>query len=480
MTGPAAAPEGGGGRRAAARILAAVTAKRAGLALEPGEIAALVSDYVAGRVPDYQMAAWLATVACRGMNAAETAALARAYAAGGRRLRLGDTGRPVVDKHSTGGVGDTVSLVAVPVAAACGVAVAKMSGRGLGIAGGTLDKLESVRGLRLDLGALEVRRVLGEAGMVITGQSDELAPGDRATYALRDVTATVDSVPLIAASIIGKKLAFGARALTLDVKTGAGALIPDHARAVRLARTMVDLAEGLGLRCRAVLTDMSQPLGHAVGNALEVKEALSVLRGEHVPGLSEVSHVLAGQLLLSAEPGLGEEEAGRRVRRALRSGAAHETFLRWARAQGADARVLADPGLLPSAPRRQVVRADRSGWVAEVDPRAIGSAALLAGAGRLVRGAALDHAAGVVLRRRVGDPVSAGEALAELHHTREDASDALARAAAAFTLADEPPAARPLVHGFVGPSGRADGTTAEESAEARAGESESHAHTEQV
>ncbi|MFJ4624016.1 thymidine phosphorylase [Streptomyces sp. NPDC088812] len=431
---------------ASARVLDSITRKRAGQALDPEQIEGVVADHVAGRIPDYQMAAWLATVACRDLDLEETLALTRAFVVGGKRLGLGGPGRTVLDKHSTGGVGDKVTLVVVPLVAACGVAVAKMSGRGLGHAGGTLDKLESVDGLRLDLGAAEVRSLLDEVGMVITGQSEELAPGDQAVYGLRDATATVGSIPLIAASIISKKVAVGAHGLLLDVKTGAGALLPDHASSVRLAAVMADLARAFGLRCRAVLTDMSQPLGHAVGNALEVREALAALRGEQVPGLSELSRALARLMLQNAEPELTDDAADRRVAHALDSGAAHELFLRWAGAQGADVRVLREPGLLPTAPRRAVVSADRSGWVAAVEPVVIGTAALRVGAGRLVRGAALDHAAGVVLRRRVGDPVRAGDPLAEIHYTDADPAVAVALTGSAFTIAAEPPAARPLIH----------------------------------
>jgi pyrimidine-nucleoside phosphorylase len=431
---------------ASARLLAAIAQKRSGRPMEAAQIEALIADFIVGRVPDYQMAAWLATVACQGMSLEETAALTRAYVAGGERLDFGGIGRPVVDKHSTGGVGDNVSLVVVPVVAACGVAVAKMSGRGLGYAGGTLDKLESVSGLRLRLGPAEVYRLLREVGMVITGQNAQLAPGDHATYALRDVTGTVESIPLIAASIISKKVAVGADGLLLDVKTGAGALIPDKTMAIQLASTMVRLAGSFGLRCRAVLSDMSQPLGYAVGNALEVKEALLALRGAEIPGLSELCRVLSRLMLQSAEPGLTDAAADDRISRVLDSGAAHEQFLRWAAGQGADVRLLEEPSLLPTALYQEIVTADRPGWVRTVDPRSIGTAALRVGAGRLVQDALLDQAAGVVLRRRVGDWVNAGDSLAEVHYTGGDAATAIALTRSAFTIGPEPPVLSPVVH----------------------------------
>jgi pyrimidine-nucleoside phosphorylase len=350
----------------------------------------------------------------------------------------------VLDKHSTGGIGDTVSLVVAPLVAACGVAVAKMSGRGLGLTGGTIDKMESIRGLRLELDADEVYRVLDAAGMVITGQSAQLTPGDKATYALRDVTGTVDSLPLIAASIVSKKIAVGAHGVLFDVKTGAGALIPDPERALELARLMVDVATGAGLHCRAVLTDMSQPLGYAVGNALEVREALDALRGEDVPGLTDLSLTISALMLRSAEPGLTPAAAERKVSETLASGAGYEQFVRWAAAQGAEPGALDEPGGLPVAAHQVEVLAKDDGYVNNVDPRAIGTAAMRVGAGRLVKGGALDHAAGVVLRRRVGDAVAAGEPLAVIHH-RDGVEPPVDLVAGAFGLAESAPPRPPVV-----------------------------------
>jgi len=439
---------------ASAHVLGTIARKRAGELLPARDIKRLIEDFVAGRVPDYQMSAWLATVACIGMEIEETEALTRAYVAGGMSVDLGGVGKRVIDKHSTGGVGDKVSLVVTPIVAACGVAVAKMSGRGLGHAGGTIDKLESIRGLRLDLAAAEVRALVNELGMVITGQSAELAPGDKATYALRDVTGTVESVPLIAASIISKKVAVGAHGLLLDVKTGAGALIQDHAMAVHLAQTMVDLATRFGLDCRAVLSDMSQPLGFAVGNALEVKEALAALRGDSIPGFTELCRVLSRLMLQLALPDLSDAEADQQVSVAVSSGAAHEKFLQWARAQGADAAQLANPDLLPTAPRREFIRADRTGWVESIDPRAIGNAALRVGAGRLVQGAPIDHSAGIVLQRRVGDAVAAGDCLAEIHYDEGDITSAKNLTASAFTLGISQVCVPPVVHQVFGAASR--------------------------
>ncbi|MEJ3746443.1 thymidine phosphorylase [Actinomycetes bacterium KLBMP 9797] len=441
---------------ASARIQSAVTNKRLGRALSPEVIGSVVADFVAGRVPDYQMAAWLATVACRGLDGTELAELTRAYVSGGQRLDLCGLDRPVLDKHSTGGVGDKCSLVVAPVVAACGPAVVKMSGRALGYAGGTIDKLESIAGLRLDLAPDEVYRTATEVGMVITGQSAALAPGDEATYALRDVTGTVESIPLIAASIISKKLTVGADALVLDVKTGAGALIPDRGQAALLAGTMVDLASASGLPCRAVLSDMSQPLGYAVGNALEVREALAVLRGESVPGLSQVCATLARIMLQSADLALGDAEADDRVAGVLSDGSAYELFLRWVAAQGGDPRRLEQPDGLPVAPYVETVTADRAGWVREVEPRAIGAAAIRVGAGRLTHGARIDHAAGVLVHRRVGSRLAAGEPLAEIQYTTGDVRRAVALVRSAFTVADEPPEPVPVIHAVLDPGGQPD------------------------
>ncbi|MBA0051194.1 thymidine phosphorylase [Streptomyces sp. AJS327] len=443
------APEPDGG--ASARILDAVARKRDGLPLSAADIHTTVSDYVNGRVADYQMAAWLATVACAGLDADETRALTTSYVAGGERLDLERIGGTVLDKHSTGGVGDKLSLVVVPLVAACGVTVVKMSGRGLGHAGGTVDKLESVPGLRLDLAPDAIYRTARRAGMAIVSQSASLAPGDEATYALRDATGTVESVPLIAASIIGKKVAVGAHGLVLDVKTGSGALIPDRGRATELAEAMLGLATGFGLSCRAVLSDMSQPLGHAVGNALELREVLAVLRGEWVPGVSEACATLARLMLQSADPALCGRAADARVARALAGGDAYDRLLTWVAAQGGDPRVLERPALLPAARKVTPVTADRSGWVTAVDPRAVGMAAVHVRAGRLSHHAPLDHGAGVRVVRRVGDRVEAGEPLAELHADGGATERAARLLAGAFTVGGERPAPPPVIHRVFAP-----------------------------
>ena len=422
----------------ASRIIAAIGRKRAGHPLSSGEIEQIVDDFVAGRTPEYQMSALLATIACRGLDLTETVALTRAYVHSGEMLR---PDRPAVDKHSTGGVGDKVTLVVAPVVAACGVPVSKLSGRGLGFAGGTIDKLESIRGLRLHLDAAEIRDVLAEAGMVIAGHSATMVPGDGATYALRDVTGTVESIPLIAASVMSKKIACGPLGVVLDVKYGDGALVPDPSEARELAGLMLAVGREFGLPCRALLSDMSRPLGRAVGNALEVKEALAVLGGADVPGLTALCDTIATLMLQIGRPGLDDAEAGCLVREARTSGAARLVFRRWVEAQGGAADQIDDPDRLPAAANRDPVRATASGWVQGIQARPVGEAAALVGAGRLRLGDALDLGAGVQILRQVGEPVRAGEPVAELHWTAGAPQLARDLLAGAFRIGSCPPRA---------------------------------------
>ncbi|MBQ1026071.1 thymidine phosphorylase [Micromonospora sp. C95] len=420
------------------RIIDAIADLRAGRPLDGPTIRGVVDDYLAGRVTDYQMSAWLATVACTGLRPDETAALAMAYVDSGRRLTHPGVGR-VVDKHSTGGVGDKVSLFVVPVVAACGVPVVKVSGRGLGFMGGTVDKLESLAGLRLDLSAGEVADALKAVGMVITGQSDEVVPGDRATYALRDVTGTVDSMPLIAASVMSKKIATGADAVVLDVKCGEGALVPDLDAARTLARLMIDIGRAAGVECQAVLTDMNRPLGRAVGNAAEVREAISALQGDIVPGYHEVCRQVAVLMVSLGRPNLSTGACEELVEHAVASGAALRILRRWVEYQGGDIAQIDDPDLLPSGRHEAVVRATEDGWVTGIGPTEIGKAALWLGAGRFQHEAPLDHGAAVLLDRQVGERVAAGEPLARLvwNDGRPDEAEKAVRAA--FRVGRQPP-----------------------------------------
>jgi pyrimidine-nucleoside phosphorylase len=431
-------------------ILDSISQKRNKNTLSSLAIETIVRDFVAGNIPDYQMSAWLATVASVGMDIEELESLTRAYVVGGVEVDHSGFGCKVVDKHSTGGVGDKVTFVVVPIVAACGVPVTKISGRGLGHAGGTLDKLESLTGLKLDLSAKEAREILKKTGMVMTGQSSDLAPGDKATYQLRDISGTVESIPLIAASIISKKIATGADCLVLDVKTGSGALIQDYDQSIQLAETMVELASRFDINCRAVISDMSQPLGYAVGNSLEIKEALDVLQGKIIPGLTELSCVLARLMLQVVNPSLNEEEADAQVMCAILSGAAYEKLITWARTQGADEKQLLNPQLLPTAQHTATLIAEKSGWIQAIDPRTIGNASLHLGANRHVKGGSvMDHSAGVILHKRVGDRVVKGESLCEIHYNNSDISIAKDMIRSAFKVGEICPSRVPIVHQII-------------------------------
>jgi pyrimidine-nucleoside phosphorylase len=423
--------------------------KRLGLELSPAEIDYLVSGYSRAEIPDYQMAAFLMAVCWRGMTRAETFALTDAMVRSGRRLDLSAFG-VVADKHSTGGVGDKVSLVVVPLVAALGVPVAKMSGRGLGHTGGTLDKLESFPGLRVELSEREFLDQLSRIGLVIAGQSPELAPADARIYALRDATATVDSIPLIAASIMSKKLAAGAPVIVLDVKVGRGAFMRRRPRAEHLARLLVDIGRTAGRKLQAVLTDMNQPLGRAVGNALEVKEAILTLRGEGPTDLVEVCVEIAGRMLFLAGRYPDLQAARRAVRAVLAEGAALGKLADLVAAQGGDPALVWEPDRLPAAPVRQTVAARQAGYLSRLDARAVGEAAVRLGAGRAKKGDPVDHRVGFIFHRKPGDWVSPGEPLFEVYaRTRAEAEVAAVAVLNALTIRDRRPPGRPIVLGTV-------------------------------
>ena len=425
--------------------------KRRGERLAPDEIEAIVGGYARGEVPDYQAAAWLMAVCCRGLDAEETAALTLIMARSGRQLDLSPLGRRVLDKHSTGGVGDKTSLLVVPIVAACGVPVAKLSGRGLGFTGGTLDKLESIPGLTVDLAPERFVEQVASIGAAIAGQTADLAPADGKLYALRDVTGTVPSIPLIASSVMSKKLAGGARAIVLDVKCGRGAFMPTAAEAVDLAGAMIEIGRRAGRAVSAFVTDMDQPLGRTVGNALEIREVLSVLRGE--PGddrLVELVTKLAGEMLWlgGAAP---DSEAGRaRAQAALSDGSAYAKLKEIVAAQGGDVGALNDPSGLPPAAIQQPVPSPRDGFVADVNPLAIARAANRLGAGRARKDDRIDHAVGIELLARPGDRVTLEQPLAVVHaNDAAKLGEARAAVAAAFKLTDERPAPRPIVREWV-------------------------------
>jgi pyrimidine-nucleoside phosphorylase len=428
-----------------------VAAKRDGRALPEGELRAFVLAYARGEVPDYLASAFLMAAFIRGMTPEETLGLTRAMVDSGITIDLAGISRPKVDKHSTGGVADTVTLVYAPLAAALGLAVAKLSGRGLGHTGGTLDKLESIPGLRTDLSAEEMERQVETVGCAVAAQSADLVPADGALYALRDATATVSSIPLIAASVMSKKLAVSTDLILLDVKAGSGAFMKTPETAADLAGACVDLARGYGRRARAAVTDMSQPLGEAIGNALDVAEAVEVLAGRRPGRLRDLAVTFAAEAV-AALLGGDLPEARHRAERALDDGSALERLARMVEAQGGDPRVTDDPSaVLPSAPVVRPLEAERSGFLAAVEAEEIGRAAVDLGAGRRRKGDPVDPAVGIVFDPKVGDRMEGGQPIGAIHARDEEAATAAGRRVlAALSVSDGPALAPPLVHGWHG------------------------------
>ena len=394
--------------------------KRDGHPLEPGQWAELIREYTEGRVPDYQMAALLMAVVWRGLTSEELTALTEAMLDSGERLRFDGFPRARVDKHSTGGIGDKVSLLLAPMVASSGVAVPMMSGRGLGHTGGTLDKLESIPGFRTDLSLREAKAQVERFGCAMLGQTAEIAPADKRLYALRDVTGTVESIPLISASIMSKKLAEGLTGLVLDVKTGSGAFLPETSRALELARTMIGLAQAHRCPTVALLTAMDRPLGRSCGNALEVEEAIQGLRGEGPPDLMEVTYALGVEMLLLAGTDQDAPAARARLERSVASGQALSKFQEIVAAQGGDPRVIEDPELLPQADEVEIFRAERDGVVSQVEPRRIGQAIVELGGGRRTIEDAIDPGVGFVIPAKPGDAVKEGEPLASIFARNRD------------------------------------------------------------
>jgi pyrimidine-nucleoside phosphorylase len=420
--------------------------KRDGIELPEGEVGEVIHAYVRGEIPDYQMAALLMAIFFRGFSTAELAAWAGAMVHSGEVIEFSGKG-PYLDKHSTGGVGDKISLPLAPILACLGIRVPMISGRGLGHTGGTLDKLESIPGFRTDLSIDEFKRVVEEVGCSIIGQTSTLAPADKRLYALRDVTATVDSIPLIASSILSKKRASGISGLLMDVKTGSGAFMKSLPDARALAVTLVDLGRALGLSVRAFITDMSQPLGVWAGNAVEIFETLEVLRGRgpaDTTGLVEgfaVEMAVMGGVCPDAESALAS------VRKCVSSGAALERFGRMVGAQGGNPRIVDDPGLLPTARQKRSLDADRSGYVAAVDCEVAGRSVVVLGGGRRRIEDKVDFAVGLEVHHRVGDRVEAGEPLVTVHYDDGTHLDeALALLRRAYVLGEEPCAGPALIH----------------------------------
>lgn len=436
------------------RAVDLIRRKRDGGELSAVEIGFLVEGLTDGIVPTYQWAALAMAIVWRGMTTVETAALVRSMLHTGTVLDLGDIPGPKVDKHSTGGVGDKTSLILAPIVAACGVTVPMVSGRGLGHTGGTLDKLESIPGFRIDLDLTAYRRIARECGLVLIGQTAEIAPADRVLYALRDATATVESIPLITASILSKKLAEGIDSLVLDVKTGDGAFMSRVEDARALAESMVSIGRAMGKPVRAILTSMDAPLGRTVGNALEVRESVECLRGEGPADLMEVSLELAAEMLLLGGVAADRAAALDRCRQSIANGSALDRFRRVVAAQGGDPGVCDDPlGVLPRAMRLETVRAERSGFIGQFKAWSVGQASMLLGAGRATAEDSIDPAAGIVLVKTVGDHVAAGDVIAELHFNPPFAAAlpaALEMVARAVEILPAPVRRPPLILGRLG------------------------------
>ncbi|WP_123041230.1 pyrimidine-nucleoside phosphorylase [Cohnella candidum] len=431
------------------RTVDLIAKKRDGGELFSEEISFLIRGYTDGTIPDYQMSALAMAVLFRGMTPRERADLTMAMVDSGDKIDLSGVSGVKVDKHSTGGVGDTTTLVLAPLVASVGVPVAKMSGRGLGHTGGTIDKLESVPGFHVEISNEQFLELVNTNGLAVIGQSGDLTPADKKLYALRDVTATVESIPLIASSIMSKKIAAGADAIVLDVKTGDGAFMKEMEDTRELARAMVDIGNRVGRRTIAVISDMSQPLGFAIGNALEVKEAIDTLRGEGPADLYELSLTLGSHMVVLAGKADNVESARKLLEESVASGKALETFKTFLAAQGGDASVVDHPERLPTAAYVIQVPALSDGYIAGLAAERIGTAAMMLGAGRATKESEIDLAVGIVLHKKVGDRVAKGEPLATIHANRQQVDDVMESLYGSIAVGAEPVEALPLVYGVV-------------------------------
>jgi pyrimidine-nucleoside phosphorylase len=432
------------------RAVDIILSKREGRRLARDEIRFFVDGVTAGTLPDYQASALLMAILLRGMTAEETAWLTDAMVHSGVRVDLHDIPGVKVDKHSTGGVGDKTSLIVAPLAAACGVPVPMMSGRGLGHTGGTLDKLEAIPGFRVNLSLEEMKTALARVGVAMIGQTAQIAPADKKLYALRDVTGTVESIPLISASIMSKKIAEGIDALVLDVKTGSGAFMKTEADSRRLAESLVSIGNASGVKTEAIITAMDTPLGRAVGNALEVIECIDVLKGGGPQDLIDVSVELTARMLVLGKVADGFAGAEQQVRNAIASGAGLERFRRVIEAQGGDPKVVDDDSRLPHVADRHVVKAQRAGFVTGVDAELVGRASVALGAGRDRVEDPVDPAVGIMVAAKPGDAVRAGDPVLELHYRdRGRLETAIRLTSQAITIGDERPALRRLIVGEV-------------------------------
>jgi pyrimidine-nucleoside phosphorylase len=434
------------------RAIDVIRRKRDDAELSRGEIESLVNAYTRGDIPDYQVSAWLMAVVLRGMTRAETAALTDAMLRSGEVLDLSMLAAKKVDKHSTGGVGDKTSLVLAPLAAAAGVAVPMISGRGLGHTGGTLDKLEAIPGFNVNLPVTEFRRVLETCGCAMIGQTAEIAPADRKLYALRDVTGTVESPYLICASIMSKKLAEGIDSLVLDVKTGSGAFMKDEKDAAFLAELMVETGERMGKQVVALITDMDQPLGNKIGNALEVIEVIEILRGEGPEDLKQLCLELGGWMLKLGGVARNVEEGKKQSEKLIRSGEAFERFRKMVELQGGDVRAIDDPTRLPKAQHTMTIDSPRNGFVASMQCEQIGTACVILGGGRERKEDSVEPSVGIVLHKKIGDAVTRGEAIATIHYNSEDrAAQARQLLESSIEISDSSAVQkRPLIHRVIG------------------------------
>lgn len=419
------------------RMVDLIAQKRDGQELTKEEIQFVIDGYTKGDIPDYQMSAFSMAIFFQGMTKEERVYLTEAMVNSGEQIDLSAIEGIKVDKHSTGGVGDTTTLVLGPLVASVGAPVAKMSGRGLGHTGGTIDKLESVKGFHVEITNDEFIDLVNTNKLAVIGQSANLTPADKKLYALRDVTATVDSIPLIASSIMSKKIAAGADAIVLDVKTGSGAFMKNLEDAKELAQAMVEIGNGVGRKTKAIISDMSQPLGFAVGNALEVKEAIDTLSGNGPKDLTELCLTLGSHMVVLAKKASDLEEARQMLEEAIQSGKALESFKTFLSAQGGDSSVVDNPEKLPTAPYNIEVSATESGYVAEITAEMIGVAAMMLGAGRLTKESEIDLAVGIVLHKKVGDYLNEGDSIVTIHSNTEDVSDVIEKIRAAYKFSGE-------------------------------------------
>lgn len=428
------------------RMVDIIEKKRNGQELTKSEIQFVINGFTSGDIPDYQMAAFSMAVFFQEMTKEERVYLTEAMVQSGDQIDLSQIEGIKVDKHSTGGVGDTTTLVLGPLVAAVGVPVAKMSGRGLGHTGGTIDKLESVKGFHVEMTNDEFIHLVNTNKLAVIGQSANLTPADKKLYALRDVTATVDSIPLIASSIMSKKIAAGADAIVLDVKTGSGAFMKTLDDAKELAQAMVDIGHGVGRNTKAIISDMSQPLGFAVGNALEVKEAIDTLSGHGPEDLHELCLTLGSHMVVLAKKASDLTQARDMLKEAIQDGKALQCFKTFLAAQGGDSSVVDDPSKLPTAQFMIDVRAKESGYVSEITAEMIGMAAMMLGAGRVIKESMIDLAVGVVLHKKVGDVVHEGDSLVTIHSNKEDVAEVIEKIYAAYKFENKKVAPPTLIY----------------------------------